>query len=133
MLFPFNVAVSFYILESAFDVAVYSPSPLNPGGEEAELRDALDKFERLCESVPNISMDAIYSLSLGYALMSNIFDDRFEYCGDESAMRQLVSIAILLGKAVNSLYEVNNATDIKRKQALSSAGTLGAEARNRKY
>lgn len=117
-------ALSVKVCEAAKDY----PEHGNLDGHRAEA-----DFQKLCDSVPNIPVEAVMAISLAYAGVIVCFDDRNnEKQSEASVIRTLLSASKLVGMAIGVIVESPMTHEAKRRQALSEAGKLGAQAKHRK-
>ena len=103
------------------------------GGADSEdkLHSATKDFERLCKA-SLAPPDAVKTISLAYAAMTFLFDEKYEWPGDNDAMKTIMAAQHGLGMALGILSGTASAITQKKK-GLSEAGKKGADTRNKPY
>lgn len=120
---------------SAFTLDLYEVVKDYPefGNLDGQRAAAEADFQKLCDAAPNIPVKAVAAISLAYAGVSVCFDARNTEKPDEaSIIRSLLSSTKLVGFAVGVIAESPATHEEKRRQALSIAGKMGAQAKHRK-
>lgn len=118
---------------SAFTLKVCEAAKDYPELESPDSQQAEADFQKLCDAAPNIPVEAVRSISLAYASVALCIDDRnTETQSELSVLLSLLSASKLIGMAIGVIVESPVTHEAKRRQALSEAGKMGAQAKHRK-